>query len=620
MPNGTALGNMKKDRLGLVMIAASLVVIGIISGLLYQHQMKLHREKTRVSGVALARALSVADLPQLLSTSDSRSLMNSLISVQANSDFAYGIVVDPMGRKLAEATSAGSIAPAVTMPAEPFAWFGEHQVLSPGDGRKIREFFAPVIHNGELAGFVRTGYYDEPAGLMSSEVSYLGLMALPIFLLTVLSYLLIRREIRPLGALSEKLQQAATSYGIQPVSTAPGLDVRDFIHRFDQFIQLVQSRVQQVDQDSVSRQATTHLLSYKQEKAESALNSIPEGILVIDDACVPTFANLKVEPILGTSREKILGQPPQEWCQHEDVLAFLLRFRSSPSAMRHATMDYMPDKHADRRIAVSAFPLFSPRDPNTLFGMLIVFRDISREYLARQAGVEFVAHVSHELKTPLNTLLAYSELLLDHATLPESDRVEAVNVIHSEVERMTGLINNLLNISKLETGVIKLARKRVKVQDLLQDSFNTMKNHARGKGIDLELQLAPELGSVRLDKELFRIAIDNLLSNAIKYSNPGGRVVLGARILDDEQMQILVRDQGIGISAEDRDKVFLKFFRASGDAMASRTGHGLGLYLARQIVELHHGELGITSEPGKGSEFTITFRPQPVQLEEGQNT
>lgn len=602
------------------MIVATMAVIAIVSVLLFRNQTKLYEENTRVHGVALARALSSAEYSQLVPESGQSSLMRSLVNVQRNENFAYAIVVNPAGEKLYEITSAGSITPTATMPTEPYSWFGEHNVKSPGDGREIREFFAPVMKDGHLAGFIRAGYYNQQTTIMSNQISSLGLMALPIFLLTTLSYFLIRREIKPLGQLSNKMEQALLSYGVQVISPAHDHDLGEFIQRFDQFMQLVQSRVNKLDNESLASRTGTHLITYKQEKAESALNSIPDAVLVIDNACIPTFANAKLEPILGVSREGIIGRQPQEWCKNKEVLAFLLRFRSSPSAKRSANIEYVSEGNPDQRISVAAYPLFSPRDQQTtLFGMLIIFRDISKEYLAKQAGAEFVSRVSHELKTPLNTLAAYSELLLDHASLTEAEQVDAVNVIHGEVERMTGLINNLLNISKMDSGTLQLVRKRVKLHDLMQDAFDSMSNNALGKGVVLELKIPPDLGSVRLDKDLFRIAIDNLLGNAIKYSNPGGKVTVSAQNLDNDQMQISVRDQGIGISPEDCEKVFLKFYRASNSETASRSGHGLGLYLARQIVSLHHGTITVNSEPGKGSEFIITFKAQPVQLEESQD-
>jgi signal transduction histidine kinase len=609
---------MKNDRLGLLMIAASLAVIAIVSGLLYKHQIRLHADKTRVHGVALTRTLSSMDYSQLTTNTNKDYLMRGLVDIQDNEDFAYGIVVNLSGGKLFEIASAGSLVPKAKMPTEPFDWFGEHSLISPGDNREIREFFAPIMKDGQLFGFVRAGYYNKPTSLFSGQISSLALLALPIFLLTTISYYLIRREIKPLSQLSEKMEQASLSYGVQSAPPAHSHELGDFIQRFDQFIQMIQAKAQKIEAENTSTQTVTHLLSYKQEKAESALSSIPDAVLVIDNAGIPTFANQKIESILDISRDSIIGKEPQEWCASKEVLAFLMRFKNAPSTKYSSNIEYVPEHKPDTRVSISAFPLFSPRDRSVLFGMLIVFRDITKEYLAKQSGTEFVSHVSHELKTPLNTLSAYSELLLDYAKLSETERVDAVNVIHEEVERMGGLINNLLNIAKMETGTLQLVRKRVKVHDLLHSAFNSMSKNALGKDIELELMVSPDVGTVRLDKEMFRIAIDNLLSNAIKYSDSGGKVILSAQMFDDDQIQISVKDKGIGISQEDSEKVFNKYYRVNSSETESRSGHGLGLYLVKQIIELHHGSILVNSEQGQGTEFIITFKAQPVQLEESQ--
>ncbi len=600
------------------MIAASLAAIAIVGTLLRANQIKLNEESTRAHGVALTRALSSAEYPQADAARSQNELLRTLVSVQGDTSFAYGILVNVDGAKLFESTSQGSIAPPARMPTEPFAWFGEHTVISPGDSRPIREFFAPYIKDGQLAGFFRAGYYEKSAGLSLEQLSSLALLALPIFLLTALSYGLIRREIRPLSQLNEKMERASGAMGTDISFAEDNRNLNDFIQRFDQFISLVQSRVRQMDAQADTAVAATHLLSFKQGKAESALNSMPDAVLVTDDACIPTFVNSKIETMLGVHRGAILGNPPQEWCENKEVLAFLLRFRNGPASMRMARIEYSPHGEEERKISVSAFPLFSPKDQNIIFGTLYVFRDVTQEHLARRAGSEFVSHVSHELKTPLNTLAAYSEMLLDYTSLDEAQRVDAVNVIRSEVKRMSELIHNLLNISKMETGTLSLVRTRVKLPGFLQEIFDRMTHNAMGKGVSLDLQISPDVGSVRLDKDLIRIAMDNLMSNAIKYSNPGGQVTLMAHMQDEDRVKIVVRDNGIGIAAEDCEKVFQKYYRASNSETATRSGHGLGLYLAKQIIELHHGSITLHSEYGKGSEFTITFKAQTAQLEESQ--
>jgi signal transduction histidine kinase len=453
------------------------------------------------------------------------------------------------------------------------------------------------------------------ASLLSNELPALALMALPVFLLTTLSYFLILREIRPLRQLGVKMGSMSRHYDMATPAAPEPRNHGEFIERFDRFIELVQSRVEHLNSQAVSSQTTAHLITYKQEKAESALNSLPDAVLVLDDSGLPTFVSPKLEPVLNRSREAIFGKLPQEWCDNRELLSFLLRHKNSQSSVLTSSLEFVPEVSPDRRMAITAFPLFSPRDRSIVFGTLFVFRDVTSERAARQAGAEFVAHAAHELKSPLHALMGYSEMLLDRATLTEAEQVNAVNVIHTEVGRMTGLINNLLNLANMESGVLKPNRKRVKLHDLMQDAFESTLNNSIGKEVELELAVPADLGSVRLDKDMFRVAIDNLLGNAIKYSNPGGKVTVSACTLDDGQIQIKVRDRGIGIAPEDCARIFEKHFRASNSETAARSGHGLGLYLAKQIIEMHHGTIGVASELGKGTEFVITFKAQPAQLE-----
>jgi signal transduction histidine kinase len=137
----------------------------------------------------------------------------------------------------------------------------------------------------------------------------------------------------------------------------------------------------------------------------------------------------------------------------------------------------------------------------------------------------------------------------------------------------------------------------------------------RGKELDLQIELPKEMSAVAIDKNLFRIAVNNLLTNAIKYSNPGGQVTLSAEE-DEESTRITVRDNGIGISPEEHEKIFDKFYRSESAEAQDRNGHGLGLALAREIVYLHHGTLSLESTPGEGSAFVIEFRKETGLLQE----
>jgi PAS domain S-box-containing protein len=358
------------------------------------------------------------------------------------------------------------------------------------------------------------------------------------------------------------------------------------------------------------------LLGYRQEKTESVLHALPDAILVLDEEGVVTYANAKLDPVLGAPHDTLMGRNIREVETAPDLVEFLRRCQSEKGRVfRGETIEISPPEQPDRRIAASAYPLFSPREPGAVLGILAVFRDVTQEHQARNAGAEFVAHVSHELKSPLNVMRLYSETLLDGTVDSEQARIEAINVIKDEAERMASLINNLLNIARIESGSVAIDRQRTRLRDLLEDVFAETTRNASGKDIKLELDLPAELSPVMIDKDLVRIAIANLIGNAIKYNRPGGRVALCAEEGDTEVL-VRVLDSGIGIPPEDQAKVFDKFFRSGDTTAIERGGHGLGLYLVKQITELHHGSVGLTSRPGSGSEFCMRFRKISAMAQE----
>jgi signal transduction histidine kinase len=448
------------------------------------------------------------------------------------------------------------------------------------------------------------------------NISYIAFLALPVFLSAVVPYLILRRQMGPLvRELGSRLNEFGRAHGLGPDALAPCME-GSLKHRFERFMQLVQGRVQEIDRQRVVAQSASQLLGYRQEKASAVLDAIPDGVLVLDDSQVPTYANSKVEPLLGVNCRALIGKAPHEWCNNPQLLALLSAGGKHRTIVSARTVEYTPEGEPDRRISVSTHPLFSSRDASMALGLLVLFRDVSDACRARQSGAEFVAQVSHELKTPLANIAAYGELLMEPALLDESERINAVNVIRDETERATALITNLLNLSKLDAGTLPINRQRVQIADVLRDAADSMGQAAQTKNMAIDLFVAPDLGSARLDKTLFRIALDNLLSNAIKYSDPGSRITLVGEKTGELGMRVIVRDQGIGIAPAELDKVFEKFFRSSDKALAHRPGHGLGLYLARQIIELHHGSISVASELGKGTEFILQFEAQSQRLGE----
>lgn len=609
---------MKSDRLGLVMITASLAVVAlIVAALLVQHQ-RSHERQVRAQGSSLARSLSSLPFEQLAPSAERRGVLHAAVGAQRSEGFAYALLVSPEGAPLAEVVAAGHLPPEAKPPVEPAGWFGERELRTPDDDRRILEFHAPVMDHGKLAAFVRLGYQADTRPFGLDQLSFVAALALPVFLLTPLFRFLLRREMKPLARLGEDLQRMAQAAEGGAPALPAGLQIHDFVDRLGRFLQAAESRVRELEAERLDRVASNRLLAYKKDKVETVLQSLPDGVLVLDEACVPSFANARIEALLGLAPEQVVGRAPRDWCTLPALLAFVLRHQSRPgdAAPRAARADISIDGASPRHLALASYPLFAPSDRASVFGTLIVIRDATQDVLARHAGADFVAHVSHELKTPLNTIGAYSELLMDSPAPAEALRIEAVNVIHDEVGRMAGLIDNLLNISKLESGAMKLERQRVNLRELLVDAFEAQRQGAHGKGLEFRLDVPPNLGAAALDKELFRIAVNNLLSNAIKYNRPGGHVWLSAEEDDEQTLAIRVRDGGIGIPAAQRERIFDKYYRVDDASTVGRQGHGLGLYLVRQIVELHQGSIAVDSPAAGGTEFCIRVRKLAAVYEE----
>ena len=606
-----------RDRMGLIAIFASLAAIALMLSFLVRHLEQHREERIRAQGISLVRLLANMPLMQLAPGQDRQGVLQVIRQSHNDPDFAYAAVVDTGGHLLGSETAPGVLVPQAPLPDSPFAWLGERQIdLAEGRGG-VQEFHAPLLHEGELVGHVRLGYYRDTWGGLREQLSFFATLALPIFLLGGLLYFLLRRETRPLRQISEGLNDLARQGSFHRVKVEAAGELGEFIRRFNAFMELSRERIHTLEAEHEGLKTSSRLLSYKRERVEAVLQSMPDALMVLDESGVVSFVNDRVGHLLGLEMEQILGHRARDWCPHPNITAFLSRYEDHHRAgYGDEGIEFAPPGLPDKFIAVNAYPLFSPHETHRVFGTLVVFRDISVEQAAKKNRAEFVAQVAHELKSPLNVLALYSESLQGEDGRDEAFRVEAVNVIRDEVERLSILINNLLSITKIEMGSMDLVRQRVKLRDLLEDAFKAVGRNARAQDVMLNLDLPPDISPINVDKELLRIAVNNLLTNAIKYNLPGGSITLSAEESDDS-VCIRVRDTGIGISPADQARIFDKFYRSLDDRVRRRSGHGLGLSLARDIVQMHHGTLSVKSAPDEGAEFTIELDKDQVLLSRG---
>lgn len=434
-------------------------------------------------------------------------------------------------------------------------------------------------------------------------------IGLAVLLPLALAGVAIVRELAPLGALREPLQAlAAPAQSASPVPAPPG--PRPLARELQANLERVRTRLQGLERDHLTSMAESRLLEFACNKMQVVLQCLPDGVLILDPAGEVTFASEKIEPLLGVPVREVVGQPLEGWCTDSCLLALLTAVRNgSPDARRRSTVEFDPARVPDRHLSATIQPLLGGAS-GLMFGSLVVLRDATGERLARQAASDFVAHVSHELKSPLNVIAMYCETLAD-PDAGDAPRIDAVNVIQDEVERMVNLVNNLLNVSKIETGAMRPERHHIKLDELMRDCLQLAQPRAAAHQVRLDLRVPRELAAVSADKDLLRIALNNLLSNAIKYNRAGGSVTLMAEE-DEHDVVVSVRDTGIGMAPDAQARVTEKFYRVPETGPEQRGGHGLGLYLASQIVELHHGRLRIESEPERGSTFSIHLQKTPA--------
>jgi signal transduction histidine kinase len=226
---------------------------------------------------------------------------------------------------------------------------------------------------------------------------------------------------------------------------------------------------------------------------------------------------------------------------------------------------------------------------------------------------EFLANMSHELRTPLNAIIGFSQVLREQMFGELNEKqAEYLDDILSSGQHLLNLINDILDLSKVEAGRMELQPSVFPLAEVLEGSMVMVRERATRQGVDLITDIDPTVGVVEADERKIKQVVFNLLSNAVKFTPEGGRITLAARCTADA-VEIAVTDTGIGIGADDQARIFDEFYQVG--RAKTQEGTGLGLALTRRLVELHHGELRVESAPGAGSTFTVVL---PIRLQPPQ--
>jgi len=361
------------------------------------------------------------------------------------------------------------------------------------------------------------------------------------------------------------------------------------------------------------RSSTLAELITERNRAASIVSGLDEGLLLLDENRRIILANPVACALLSRPVEQLVGHSAAAVAQENDLMREIMRPLGEQAARREQAVADAPllriaqqGEEAFYRLAVQELVSFNEAlNKNEFVGQILTMRNVSDYKKLDQVKSNFLATVSHELKTPLSSINLNTKLLQDER-LPADERQRITGYIRQETQRLQRMVAELLDVSRLDAGAgIQLDVRPTDLADVVSYATATVQPQFDDKHLRLDLQLAPNLPAARADVEKTTWVLINLLANAIRYS-PGGEVLTVRAAAAGSFVQVSVQDRGPGIAAEHHEKIFQRFAQLP-DKAGYRGGSGLGLSIAREFITTQGGRLWVESELGSGSTFYFTL-------------
>ena len=402
-------------------------------------------------------------------------------------------------------------------------------------------------------------------------------------LAVLLGFFLSRSILGPLTDLTEAARRIAAGDQTARVERQRGGEVGMLIDTFNQMADTVEQQMAAASQE--------------RQRLAAALNSSVDAVIATDAQGNVLYANLAAERLFQRPASEIAGHPFAWTLPHNDVIAAIRASREHTES--RATLIERPGR---QYLQVVTTPIFGGGD----WGVLIVFHDLTDVKRTEQVRRDFVANVGHELRTPLAAIRSVVDTLLDGAIdQPEVAR-DFLGRADSEVDRLVQMVEELLELSRIESGDLPLTIAKANLAALIGDAVNRLQPQAERRGVALKVKVDRTL-TFPLDARRIEHAIVNLMHNAIKFTPKDGEITISAEEREGA-LTIEVADSGIGIAPEDLPRIFERFYKV--DQSRASVGSGLGLAVVKHTAEAHQGSVRAASGPGRGSVFTLTI-PSP---------
>lgn len=445
----------------------------------------------------------------------------------------------------------------------------------------------PLEPNGVIRMSVPVTGIDEALNSIYLEI-FLGGLAIAVFSALV-SLFAARRIARPLEEMrlgAERFAKGDLGFRLTPSETH-SVEISGLVETMNMMAERLDERIR-----TTVRQ---------HNEKEAILTSMVEGVLTVDQDEKIIDMNRTAAEMLGVMADKVRGRAIQEVVRNAELQRFITRALNTTEAIE----DEIALGGVRKRMVQAHGNVFKGMDDASR-GILIVLNDVTRILKLEKLRRDFVANVSHELKTPITTIKGFVETLLDGASKDNEKAEHFLGIVARHTDRLNAIITDLLTLSKLEqeSEESEFAREKIPARSMLVEAVRICEDKWRKKSIDVEVDCPNDVTTV-VNSQLIVQAVVNLLDNAIKYSDNRTMVIIRGFKTEEDVTVIEVQDQGFGIGDKHLPRLFERFYRVDKARSRQQGGTGLGLAIVKHIAQAHGGSVSVESEPGEGSVFSI---------------
>ncbi len=370
----------------------------------------------------------------------------------------------------------------------------------------------------------------------------------------------------------------------------------------------LQNTLDQTSAQLKEEQAQLKRTTNDKQRLDNVMHHMAEGIVVVDPQGNIIMANPTAEKLLDINKES-LGKSVKEVAKDEHLLTLVKKLSSGTDEVLEKDIEFFSNNDTTKKILRTSSAIIEDPNGNTI-GMVTTLNDITKQKELEGIKATFLANVSHELRTPLVAIDKSISLILGNSSeeVPEEQKKQFLSIADRNLKRLTLLINDLLDLTKLEAGKMTIKREVASVGRVIIESAETLNNWARAKSLNIKLNIQEGLPDISIDPNRITQVLTNLIGNAIKFTPENGDIIISAVLLmETQEIEVTVADTGIGVAKENLPKIFSKFYQVGERVSTDIGGTGIGLSIAKEIVELHCGKIRVESEQGHGTRFIFSL-------------